>query len=221
MYLVFSEADFMAKLNWEKVRVEELDLRHKAEIERKLEEESRLLFKTEDKKGMLSLVKCPRCHVVLTASKYDDHFFEFHYLEAILKSADIAIFIVNTDEGYVLIIVAHKFAENVEGLSGSIKYSEENHHELINMVVEAVVKLYEKAIGKYWGMVLYRTVSLVVEGAPRKKIKSLGAKTLFTIEVQIIGFEQNIVQSLLSKIQSAVSTKPQLTESKHKGRKKK
>src|SRR6266498_291695 len=65
----------MAKMDWDRVNVENLDYRRKGEIERN-EEEKALFLKT----GSPTLHHCPQCGLEVSGSKYRFHFAEVHFL---------------------------------------------------------------------------------------------------------------------------------------------
>lgn len=66
----------MAKMDWDRVNIEDLDYRRKNEIERIEEEKAYSLAET----GSHTLHHCPHCELEVSGSKYRFHFAEVHFL---------------------------------------------------------------------------------------------------------------------------------------------
>lgn len=200
----------MSKLDWEKVRIEALDNRHKSEIERKLEEEHRLF---SNRAGKDSLYKCPKCNVEFTLPAYKNHFEKFHLLESWLERHDLIFFVWKVDVENINVFLIHKLAGEVDGRFLSLELPEGfQEDETVDTIAEVVNQLYKQCLSIHHKHGMLEVIKFLLTGIPEKVEKDAFFKkqqTELIVAFGYWGFAEYLRNKIQHKINLAIDKKPQ------------
>lgn len=111
----------MAKMDWDKINIENLDYRHKKEIERK-EEEKALLA---DSSGSPTLHPCPHCELSFSAERYRFHFVEAHFFTTGSVSIVTLLAKIGNDVLFFSAIPACVFDDVLESLQSNFDFKQD------------------------------------------------------------------------------------------------
>ena len=207
----------MAKFDWDKINIENLDYRHKKTIERQTEKSASQLEK-HMAIGHSALHTCPHCDQKVSGSEYKYHFVRNHFPAMGMTVATLLVIKIGDTAVLTLVLPTCVFSDVWEACQSRFDFNqnyslEDIQHKLSNEIPFIFEARYKPLIGKDRFEILDEIITLL-----RNIIERLSwANFSLSLKLCLSRFEPDFAQDLMNRANEK-RRKPKKSKAKKKGK---